>query len=381
MTDNHEDDAGHDNRQRPATTTRPGKRSREATWANPTVYKNLSAAMKRQYEELHQDIVVPGKQRQQALAQQSTDSDHPAMPRANVGVNGWTRRGEEFVQRRWHGEKGQWEIKASADKLYGKLFRLCLHLGGCTPWDIVGERTRLQFEPDTGRVNGRPTSRMWSSSLCQYMSVLVTHSAWPARGPLCLANHLAAAIQYAVILRTGDRRPWDPTFGRNPSFQVAMARFSRQSNGSKPVPEVHREARDYLTAETIDLPNLSLSDIFLELETFVATPDVASGEEWHYPVRTADLVILIRALDNTMTRSGLKQVSADVQHETVIACRPLGLQPSGEELERYHGLAITEEFHRQRAREYKNTPETSIKAEETGREVEPVHGKKEESPL
>lgn len=189
-------------------------------------------------------------------------------------------------------------------------------------------------------------NHMWSDAFCHGLSTLVTHSLWPVGPNFILANSLATAIQYVVILRTGDSRPWDPTFGSRDPFRAAFKKYS--ADGETPMRKVHEELREYMASHGVYFPSFSMSHLFLELEKLITSPTIPSAkQEQEYGVRTADLRILTRALDNMTHITGSKLLPAKVQYETAMACRSKDCLPSTrQELARYHEAAVIEEMRR-----------------------------------
>ncbi|KAJ3477530.1 hypothetical protein NLG97_g8814 [Lecanicillium saksenae] len=310
------------------------------------LFKSLGAYYKNIYKN---DIVPAQQQHAEACASISASHTlHPALPEPpNISCT-WTNQDEARVRRDWFDtENDEWSICASVSKPYGKLFRFCLHFAQCTPWDIVGIRTRLRFQPES-RGRGSGDACMWSAPFCNNLSMLVTHQLWPTDRPLFLADHLAAAIQYAVILRTGDRRPWDPRFDKSPLFQTKLFGFSTRTDSQIPMQQIHHQVRAYLTINGEPAP--PLSQLFVKLEKLVKGPDctMETTEDRVYMVRSADFTTLIVALDNMKAKSGFKNPSTQAQHDFAVSCRPRGdMLPTGEEqLLEYHKIAILEEMRR-----------------------------------
>ncbi|KAJ2974116.1 hypothetical protein NQ176_g6227 [Zarea fungicola] len=309
--------------------------------------KALFDELGKQYKAYHESVILPGRELQLVrLSGVDPALVHPSVPRANIG-QGWTEQDEEAVQAAWVAEQTQWDILPSAFLPYYKLWRLCLQFAECTPWDIVGSRTNLVFELDASAPPATSVNHMWSCVFCHGLSTLVTHCSWPTDQPLALANSLAAALQYVVILRTGDSRPWDPTFGGRDPFRAAFKCFSK--NGETPMRKVHEEVREYMARNGVCFPSFSMSHLFLELEKLIVSPTVSTAEQ-EYGVRAADLRILMRALDNMTHITGVKLQPAGVQYQTAMACRPKVCLPSSkQELVQYHKAAVVEEMRRRHA--------------------------------
>lgn len=151
----------------------------------------------------HTKSIQPGRELQKTLLDEQ-DQPHPALQHARNP--NWSEADEARAEALWQAEKEQWKMFASSQG-YTTLWKICLQFANCSPWDIVGERTRLCFKPDNTPHARVSSGRMWSDGFCTALARLVTHIVWPSHFDGALAMNIAAAVQYAVILRTNDQRP------------------------------------------------------------------------------------------------------------------------------------------------------------------------------
>lgn len=183
---------------------------------------------------------------------------------------------------------------------------------------------------------------MWSDGFSAQLVRLVTHPIWPTSYPGALAAALATAIQYTVILRTGDQRAWDPTSGSHDPFLEAMRDASGTATAA--MQQVHAEARRALATNKVPIPIMSLPSLFLELENDIRVSSEPADAGRFFGVTTRDLKKLEIALDRLATRAGMLMTEAHCQ--TVLAARNTYPPPSLTELPQYHDEAMLEECQR-----------------------------------
>ncbi|KAJ6789405.1 hypothetical protein PWT90_03635 [Aphanocladium album] len=222
---------------------------------------------------------------------------HPAL---SFGApQGRDERKERAAERLWESLKKY--LSLSTNRSYLLLWKVCLQYGECTPFDIIEVKNLLHFKRET---RDKKTYIIGASSeaFSAQLAKLVTHFIWPTSYPGAVVEHIGAAIQYAVILRTNDQRPWDPANGAlNPFLEVIRDASIR---GDVPMAEVHVEIRRKLADKRFPLPTGSLSSIFLELEKIVETPRQPLSTDEMYFVTTRDLkklgsILVVRSGDKT----------------------------------------------------------------------------------
>lgn len=294
--------------------------------------------------------VEPARKLQQDIFNHRAGKAHPALvytrPRSE-----WSNSLEKEAAKLWEAaqEDGQLTISPCAESRYRSLWKVCLHYAACTPWDIVGERYRLRFQslelPDT--------SLVFSRDFCEQLSQIVTHSIWPRPFEGALAMNIAIALQYTVILRTGDPRPWNPA----PDSEDDLYKLMRKHEKKEPMPIRHDRIRQVCARWQINLS--VMSDIFLALEKTVSSPGgtFEASKDGLYGVTEGDLAVVIRALDEMRTPliGTLAYLPTLVQHSAAMDACPSHVSPSKLDLQELHDEAMFEEKRRLIIREHAGT--------------------------
>lgn len=281
------------------------------------------------------------------LAQIRRESDYPAtapsLPEC-VFSRQWSVADEDQVQAEWATEKALWKIPSGSRPPYKCLWRLCLDVAGCTPWDIVGAATNLKFD------HGDQQLPMWSVGFCKSLTDIVAHPVWSLCGAE-RAPHIATAIQYAAILRTDDRRPWDVSYFNDLRFIELEKAFA------KALPFSVKTIRMHVT-KACDKANMSCSPlwrVFDSLDKIVPEHTAAGGEgtisdDGLHLVKTTDLTHLAKALNGLSDpQTGIPVLlPVSLPYQIVLASRTsASRQPGTEsELDWFHELALIEEKRR-----------------------------------
>ncbi|KAJ3481753.1 hypothetical protein NLG97_g7743 [Lecanicillium saksenae] len=169
--------------------------------------------------------IGPARSIQKAVLEARRGRTHPALEVRHP--DDWTDEVEAAAHAAWRSDMAVWFLGRGVVKPYLKLFKICLQYGNCTPWDIVGVRSQLRFEPE-GRAS---PYRVWSKPFCDALGPLVTHPVWATQFDGSVAADIVLIIQYAVILRTNDARQWRPSRWRKDAFIKAMSQYSSVTDG------------------------------------------------------------------------------------------------------------------------------------------------------
>ena len=86
------------------------------------------------------------------------------------------------------------------DKNLRALWRDCVQRMRCLPTDIIGVQNHLAYGDNPADA---PDSPIWESEFCGTLCRLFFHTLWYG-----YHHSLVIALQFAVIVRTGDKRPW-----------------------------------------------------------------------------------------------------------------------------------------------------------------------------
>ncbi|KAK3191633.1 hypothetical protein K4F52_002448 [Lecanicillium sp. MT-2017a] len=326
----------------PRTKRRPAELDVDALYADAAAQAHEVAPRKALIAELR-DL----EKKILDLAQIRRESDYrataPSLPEC-VFSRQWSVADEDQVQAEWVTEKALWKVPSGSRPPYKCLWRLCLDVAGCTPWDIVGVATNLRFD------HGDQLLPMWSVGFCKSLTDIVAHPVWSLCGET-RARHIAAAIQYAAILRTDDRRPWHTSYFNDLRFielekAIAMAH-----------PFSYKTTRKHVT-KACDKANMTCSPlwrVFDSLDKIVPEHTAAGGEgtisdDGVYLVKTTDLTHLAKALDVLSDpQTGIPVLlPVSLSNQIVLASRTSASRQPGTEadLDRFHELALIEEKRR-----------------------------------
>ncbi|RMJ11350.1 hypothetical protein CDV36_009013 [Fusarium kuroshium] len=264
------------------------------------------------------------------------DFVHPCVPKPVIDSN-WSSEDEQEAQRQWNAQRQLWELPSSMLPDYKVAWKLAIKFMRCTPWDIIGVRSRLEFTKASG-----DDKKLWSSNFVRQFSALIPHPAWTDL-PYSSAGYLATALQYAIILRTNDQNRWilDPV---NP-FTEEFARVIKETPGPWNVRKLHRETRTRCRSKMIAFSQLSM--VFKSLEVTVRIPHQPKEDETTvYQLTTEDIGNLTKALDNMHDpRTGHSPMTPAVYYTTAVTPRLGGDPPKADiQVERWHELAMAEEF-------------------------------------
>lgn len=282
--------------------------------------------------------IQPGRRLQAMLLHDGQDQAHPALQYTR-GFN-WSAEDEARAGALWQAEAQQW--KMGDMHTYLKLWKVCLQFADCSPWDIVGERARLRFFSSSNlRVD---TYRMWSKDFCLALLELIPHIIWPRQFDGAHAMSITAAIQYAVILGTNDRRPWDPA----PNSSDILYKMMRKCTDETSMRTRHEMVRMHCAERQIHLS--VMSSIFLALEAEVITPQsrFRASSDGLYSVTTKDLLAVSNALNKMYApRIGtLGYLPTNLQLAAAIEARPGRTFPKMSHLPDLHEAAMREEMRR-----------------------------------
>lgn len=158
-----------------------------------------------------------------------------------------------------------WRTRPGADKLLTlggnnqllTLIKGSLMIMRCPPEDIISRDYGLSYEKPLIQST---TTYGWTGHFCQHLNDLIPHAIW-----LESPQSLAIAIQYAVVVDTGDDRP----FGTIPSllaFDTFIRKVQRQSAATPDMsyPAVHRQMRAGHRAQRRDVG--FMSELFAAIE-------------------------------------------------------------------------------------------------------------------
>ncbi|KAG5951191.1 hypothetical protein E4U53_003602, partial [Claviceps sorghi] len=220
----------------------------------------------------------------------------------------WTAEDESWLMATW--EKSTTKLAfcriGRSNPELMKLWRISCSLMRCSPVGIISPQYGLIYDGVDLTPSFYPPDHsecpLWSEGFCKALGALVVHSFW--RGD---AKLLASCIQYCVICRTDDRQPWKMALSPSSCLDVenlrAMAASPRNTH-------IHVLQMDYNGTQAAHGRELSLEYEFMcYLGSIIEKPPRSCAEKQSnahppvYPVRTADLNVLLHAL-NTFNPNG-----------------------------------------------------------------------------
>ncbi|KAM7185810.1 hypothetical protein V8F33_012200 [Rhypophila sp. PSN 637] len=160
----------------------------------------------------------------------------------------WTEEDEAALSAEWEADSTREVILQLGDTDLQELatvWSIVVQYFKCLPTDIIGPETRLTC------ADGANTPA-WSSEFCEALSRILIHELWDHadKGPLIVA------LEFAVIVRTDDRRPWNL---RNPTMCLFVGKLLEKvaARGALPraerlsTAELAKEAKAYFKREKI----------------------------------------------------------------------------------------------------------------------------------
>lgn len=317
--------------------------------------RKMHDGMRRAFQKMADDyqsaVIDPAsaihKDQLTALNRQMKKSLHPAVPKAHIVPDGWSREDENDVLDQWEAEKDLWINIHDPDR-YLNLWKICLQFAKCTPWDIVGFNTKLSFELSGRAGSGEEDeNHTWSAPFIDRLAWLIPHPAWAGAESSSRPALLATAIQYAVILRTNDQRVWRLSH-LGDEFLKTFAALCRD-NCPCSIAGIHAKVLARRREEGIKTIPI-ISRVFQSLEKVIQTPTdsfVPADEELYF-VTTQDFTNLIKALDQIVDPDTNIRMFLPVEfaYESAKSARGGRQPPTREQLHEYHKLALIEEMRR-----------------------------------
>ncbi|AEO67381.1 uncharacterized protein THITE_109854 [Thermothielavioides terrestris NRRL 8126] len=241
-SDNGDDESSKGRGRRAAVKSRKRRRRRTSTSEDerrPDVPRRMSRSLDMFVREAPK--MVSQAQRWMAKNRRpiaGLDQVKELLPRLPLG-DMWTAKDRAHVERLWDEDPMRERLlDLDRNKDILTLYKACLRLLRCLPEDIISCQFDLEYDTDqnrTSKTNGRP-GLVWSATFCDALTALIVHPLF--EGEVAV---LAAAIQYAVIVDTGDPGPFTVEVPDD-HFLSRLQALQRQQP-DKPVVELRRELR------------------------------------------------------------------------------------------------------------------------------------------
>ena len=99
--------------------------------------------------------------------------------------------------------KNEKVVRTTAINALQGLWKISIRLFRCSPFAILSPRRNLVYQPLPSKRQGSVKTTLWSQEFCENLGHLMANPLWCGSADL-----LAIILQFAVICRTDDRRPW-----------------------------------------------------------------------------------------------------------------------------------------------------------------------------
>ncbi len=266
------------------------------------------------------------------------------LPRLPVGPN-WTAEQGAAVYRDWLAAPSRPRLlDVNGKKELLTLYKACLRLMRCLPEDIISCRFNLEYDLSQNRNLARgPQSLLWSSSFCTSLVALLVHPMWN-----CSVAALAVAIQYAVIVDTGDLRDLDAEVPGTDMFLRRLLDPGHQASTNGAVDarrELHRRMsgplRDVYGRETG--PRTSPWDVLFEaIENTVdpRQPEDLRLRSGPFQVHSRHLEMVGKALDSVSHMGFPRQMPVNLYNRAIGGRRSTKDYPQQRDLRELRSYSI-----------------------------------------
>ncbi|KAF0325921.1 hypothetical protein K4K61_010075 [Colletotrichum sp. SAR11_59] len=261
----------------------------------------------------------------------------------------WTQQDEQDLQKAWeeYPDRAVWMGNKSLQPL-AKLWKVFLRLFRKSPAEVISAKYALRYHPfqkkariSNDNKDGKvfENSPLWSESFMDKLTYLAYHPLWQGK-----VECLIVAMQYAVIVRTNDCRPWKLLNPTGDEFFNTMIRFLKKPDyQGMEMPKLHMIARDDMQERGIPCGWFSM---FMEkLEGTCPNPPPKQTEDnGPYKVSIDDLKAMLKALTD-MNHQGLPLFRYTGEGYGMEATK-IPLQddlPSKNNVKEYHEREILEE--------------------------------------
>ncbi|KXH27377.1 hypothetical protein CSIM01_02661 [Colletotrichum simmondsii] len=236
-----------------------------------------------------------------------SDSDVNRLVPRNTGDvqydEDWTQRDEVDLRQAWADDPNRRALLRITENDHIKMWKTMLRWFRCSPAEIVSAKYRLEYDPSSHQLQRFKNEDGSTESIkplsvsrvfCKRLSDLAFHPNWLHRLPLFVYG-----MQYAVILRTNDRRTWYLTNETNEPFWNVLIQVIYEKRGQNvSMHDTHAEARRRLRQANMPRPHFSrfmskLEEMF-PVEMFDAAE--APGPFDPYRINSTDLFNIENAL-------------------------------------------------------------------------------------
>lgn len=272
---------------------------------------------------------------------------HPFVPQPPTIGSSWTREDEDLLVE--DGAKLRRHHKVDESKTaYRSLWLVSFLILKCTPWDIAGVASNFVYKFGLQGLPSQFRGALWSEDFCRQLAILIPHSAW-----FCTLEHgsiqkLRTALQYTIMLRTNDQRPWFPECAGDSFLEVFWSVSRAQKATGEPVSilTLHRTVLRECKRREVAVSTMSL--LFRSLEAMIESPEPprVATEYDLYSLTLDDVKTLRKALDNTTNPATRMIMWPPAQVIASCTVHPHIKRDSitFEQLSHWHDLAQIQEF-------------------------------------
>ncbi|KAJ4206469.1 hypothetical protein NW759_014255 [Fusarium solani] len=226
------------------------------------------------------------------------DVDKLVGPTAPPLNDKWTQQDEDAMMAEWDAspEKVVYASINGPNGVIATMWKVCLRVLRRSPLDVISPLEGLSYQP----LAAASQAGMWSREFCNRLTALIAYPLW--RGS---PRRLVIALQYAVICRTDDRRPWKPWYDCPALINLGQSMDQvEDSELPQSVHRMHKNARAS-AAKAGDEPS-TLSDLLVSIHrtvqgwNFDRVPESVTSHKGLdvYSVNVHDLKVLGAAIDS-----------------------------------------------------------------------------------
>ncbi|KAL2681353.1 hypothetical protein Neosp_008964 [[Neocosmospora] mangrovei] len=272
---------------------------------------------------------------------QEEDLDKLVGPTAPPLHDKWTQQDEDAMMAEWNAspEKVVYASISGPSPAITSMWKVSLRVMRRSPLDIISPLEGLRYQPPAAASQ----AGMWSREFCNRLAVLMAYPLWQGT-----TRRLVIALQYAVICRTDDRRPWKPSHDC-PALTLLREYMEQvhDSELSQPVHKLHKLAREMVT-KAGDEPS-TLSNFLVCIRETVkgwnygrSQASVTSHDGFDvYSVNVQDLKVLEAAIDSFF------ESSTDMAYQTFKNARGSAIEiPQASQLPEFYERASRHQLRR-----------------------------------
>lgn len=224
----------------------------------------------------------------------------------------WTSRDEEALRLEWRTSQEASDLmQGNPSQEFMALWRTCLHVIRCSPTILLSPRRSLRY---VGEDSGDPSteySTIWSPAFCEKLGMLVACPLFEGS-----AEQIVMFLQYAVICRTDDRRPWAIENAVHCNVLHSFAKAVKDNAGELLITYHNLQRRCYqMGGGTTRTKQCEVFNRLGEMtcglhgnDPFARYPRMSDRGVPIYGVAVEDLDNLIRAINATLAELGLRTV-------------------------------------------------------------------------